>query len=155
MACATESKLERIPTLRVNAVGAGSAALPRNRVRLARPGAEVGVDHRPTSNRLACDVCGNARTRDERLRLVWESDPASRLVLAELCRDCATFADPLLELYGGCGREAISLVQEVRASTPRRTVRPRVFGYAAGGVLYLLIGVVSFLLVTLVTSRGR
>ena len=135
---------------------AASAALPpKAQVRSARPGGEVGADHRPTSNRLACDVCGFARSRDERRRLVWESDPATRLVLAELCRDCATFADRLLELYGGCGREAITLVQEIRASPPPRTVQPRVLGYAARGVLYLLIAVASFLLVTLVTSRGR
>jgi hypothetical protein len=72
-----------------------------------------------------------------------------------LCRDCATFADSLLELYGGRGRDAISLVQEIRASPPPRTVQPRVGGYAARGVLYLLIAVASFVLVTLVTSRGR
>jgi hypothetical protein len=155
MACATESKLKRIPTPRVNAGRAGSTALPPDQVRSARPARDVGVDHRPRSNRLACDFCGHARTREERHRLVWESDPATRLVLAELCRGCATFADPLLELYGGCGREAIRLVQEVRPSTPPRTVRPRVLGYAAREVLYLLIAVVSFLLVTLVTSRGR
>ena len=134
---------------------AASAALPLNQVRSARPGGEVGADHQPTSNRLACDACGFARSRDERHRLVWESDPATRLVLAELCPHCATFADRLLELYGGCGREAITLVQEIRASPPPRTVQPRVLGYAARGVLYLLIAVASFLLVTLITSRGR
>jgi len=135
---------------------AASAALPpKAQVRSARPAREVGADHRPTSNRLVCDVCGHVRTRGERRRLVWESDPATRLVLAELCRDCATFADRLLELYGGCGREAITLVQEIRPSPPPRTVQPRVLGYAARGVLYLVIAVASLLLVTLVTSRGR
>jgi hypothetical protein len=137
---------------------AASAALPppKELVPAARARGEAsGAAHRPTSKRLACDFCGRARTRDQRHRLVWESDPATRLVLAELCRDCATFADPLLQLYGGCGREAISLVQGIRASAPPRTVPPRVFGYAARGVLYLLIAVVSFLLVTLVTARGR
>jgi hypothetical protein len=100
-------------------------------------------------------VCGRARPRDERHRLVWERDPATRLVLAELCRDCATIADPLLELYGGRGREAIRLVQEIPASPPPRTAQPRVLGHAARGALYLLIAVAAFLLVTLVTSRGR
>jgi len=111
---------------------------------------------RPPSGRLVCDVCGRARARDERHRLVWERAPGARLVLAELCSGCATFADPLVELYGGCGREAIGLVQEIRApQPPRATVRPRVLGFAARAVLYLLIAVASFSLVTLVTSWGR
>src|SRR5262245_18007719 len=106
-------------------------------------------------NRLACDVCGAARSRDERQRLVWEKDPETRLVLAELCRDCATLADSLLELYGGRGREAIRLVEEIRASTRPRRVHPRVLRYPAHGVLYLLIAFAAFLLVTVVTSFGR
>jgi hypothetical protein len=128
---------------------------PRGQVRSARPEKQVGADHRPRPDRLVCDVCGFPLTRDERHRLVWESDPATRLVLAELCRNCATFAGPLLELYGGSGREAIELVQEIRASPAPRTVHPRVLRYPAHGVLYFLIAVASFLLITLVTSRGR
>lgn len=132
------------------------AALPTTeQVRSTRAGRKPGVDHRPTSNRLTCDVCGRARARDERHRLVWEGDPGKRLVLAEMCRDCAATADPLIELYGGCGREAIRLVQEIRASPPLRRVQPRLFGYTVRGVLYLLIALAAFLLVTLVTSRGR
>lgn len=136
---------------------AASAALPpTQQARSARGGLEVGADHRPTANRLACDVCGRARARDERYRLVWERGPATRLVLAEVCRDCATAADPLLELYGGCGREAISLVQEIRAPQPPRTrVQPRALSLAARGVFYLLITVAAFSLVTLVTSWGH
>jgi hypothetical protein len=135
---------------------AASAALPpTQQARSASPGLEVGA-HRPTANRLACDVCGRARARDERYRIVWERDSATRLVLAEVCRDCATAADPLLELYGGCGREAISLVQEIRALRPPRTrVQPRALSYTARGVLYLLIAVAAFSLVTLITSWGR
>ena len=135
---------------------AASAALPpEDQVRSARQGGKLGADHRPTAERPACDLCGRARRRDERLRFVWECGPATRLVLAELCRDCARNADPLLELYGGRGREAVSLVREIRASPPPRTARPRLVGYSARGVLYLLIALASFLLVTLVTSRGR
>ncbi len=135
---------------------AASAALPpEEQARSARPGGEVGAGRRLTSNRLACDVCGYARARDERHRLVWESDPGTPLVLAELCRDCAASADPLLERRGGRGREAISLVQEIRASSLPRTVRPRALGYTARGVLYLLIAAASFLVVTLITSYGR
>ena len=130
---------------------AATAALPapRDHVR------SVSADRRPARNGLVCDVCGSARSRDDRRRLVWEADPANRLVLAELCRDCAAFADPLLDLYGGRGREAIRLVQEFRAGPPERTAQPRPFGYAIRGALYLLIGIASFFLVTLVTSLGR
>jgi hypothetical protein len=72
-----------------------------------------------------------------------------------LCRNCAASVDPLRELYGGCGRDAIRLVQEIRASPPPRAVQPRVLGYAGRGVLYVLIAVAAFLVVTLITSRGR
>ena len=132
---------------------AASAALPpKENVRLTRHRRNAGPDHRP-SNRLACDVCGRARTRDERYRLVWEHELGG-LVLAELCRRCATQADPLLELYGGRGRDAIRLVQEIRVSPPLRTGQPHALAHAARGIVYLLIAVASFLLVTLVTSRG-
>ena len=104
---------------------------------------------------LVCDVCGSARPRDERHRLVWEHDLGTPLVLAELCRDCATSSDPLLELHGGRGRAAITLLRETRLSRSPRRVRPRVFGYTARGVVYLLIAVACFVLVTLATSRGR
>ena len=135
---------------------AASAALPpKGQARSARPGGEAGADHRPTSNRLACDVCGYARTPHERHRLVLGSDHATELVFAELCRDCATLVDQLLELYAGRSRDAIKLVQEILASSPPRTVQPRVLVYTARGMLYLLIAIASFLLVTLVTSRGR
>ena len=147
--------LDLLPETESSGRAASAALPPADQVRSARPGQEVGASHRPTSSRLTCDVCGKARTRGERRRLVWESDPGTLLVLAELCRDCATFADPLLELYGGCGRDAISLVEEIRASPPPRTVQSRVLGYAARWMLYVLIAVGSFVLVTLVTSRGR
>jgi hypothetical protein len=65
------------------------------------------------------------------------------------------FADSLIELYGGCGRGTIGLVQEIRASPPPRRAQPRVLGWTARGVLYLLIAIASFVLVTLVTSGGR
>jgi len=128
---------------------AASAALPA-----ARLAGELDAAHGASFSfsRLRCDLCGRARPRDERHRLVWEGDSAARLVLAELCRHCATFADPLLELHGGRGRHAIKLVQEIRASRPARTVQPRVYAYTARATLYLLIAVASFVLVTLVTS---
>jgi hypothetical protein len=135
-----------LPEQAVESGRAASAALPPKDQRYsARPGGD---------KRLACDVCGHTRTRDERHRLIWESDPGAQLVLAELCRECATVADPLLELYGGFGRDAIKLVQENRAAPQPRTVEPpRVLGYAARGALYLLIAVAAFLLVSLATSH--
>jgi hypothetical protein len=102
-----------------------------------------------------CDVCGSPRPREERPRLVWERDAGTRLVLAELCRGCATGADLLLQLYGGRGRETIRLVDEIRVSPPARKAQPRVFGYAVRGIVYVLIAMAAFLLVTLATSGVR
>ena len=130
---------------------AAPAALPRKQVHPPSPEGTVGADQRPTSTRLTCDVCGAARTRDERHRLVWEGAPATEVVLAELCRDCAAFPDALLARLGGRGRDAIGLVHEIRVS-PERKAQPGVFGYAARGMLYLLIAVATFVLVTLATS---
>jgi hypothetical protein len=135
---------------------AASAALPAiDQVRSARLGREGDANHRQSSTCLVCDVCGSARPRDERHRLVWERDPGTRLVLAELCRGCAAGADPLLQLYGGRGREAIRLVAEIRVSPPARKAPPRVFGYAARGIVYVLIAMAAFVLVTLATSGVR
>jgi hypothetical protein len=86
--------------------------------------------------------------------LVWESELAPGLVLAELCRHCATQADPLLELCGGRGRDAIGLVKEVDSALPTRAAQLRVLGFTAHGILYLLIAIAAFLLVTLATTRG-
>jgi hypothetical protein len=83
------------------------------------------------------------------------SDRGTQLVSAELCPDCATLVDQLLELYAGRSRDAIKLLQEILASSPPRTVQPRVLVDTARRMLYLLIAIASFLLVTLVTSRGR
>lgn len=135
---------------------AAPAALPnKKQVRSLRPGGRTGPDHRPTSGRLACDFCGRARTRDERNRLVWDNTLAPGLVLAELCRRCATQADLLVELHGGCDRSATTLVQESRAALPPRTAPFRVLSFTARATLYVLIALTAFLVVTLVTSRGR
>ena len=130
---------------------ASAAPPPIGQARSAGPGGEVGPDHGPTSNRLACDLCGHARTRDERNRLVWKSDPVTELVLAELCSRCAARADSLVEFYGGRGCEAITLVREVRPSAPPW----RVVGFIARGVVYLLIALTFFLIVTVFSSLTR
>jgi hypothetical protein len=98
-----------------------------------------------------CDFCGSALPRSERYRLLWESPYPAELVLADLCNRCATGADTLLKLYGGRGREAIALVQEVRPSA-----RPhRVVGFFARGALYLVIALTFFVIVTLISSTAR
>jgi hypothetical protein len=109
--------------------------------------------HLPTGSYAIC--VEGIRTREERYRLVWETGLTPGLVLAELCRHCAPQADPLLELYGGCSRDAIGLVKEVHAGSPPRAARLRILGFTARGILYLLIAMAAFLLVTVVTSRGR
>src|SRR5262245_62553567 len=55
---------------------AATAALPAKDA-----GARLDADHRPTSTCLTCDVCGRARDRNERHRLVWDLDPGTGLVL--------------------------------------------------------------------------
>jgi hypothetical protein len=56
-----------------------------------------------------------------------------------------------VKLYGGSGREAIALVEEVRPSA-----RPhRVVGFVVRGALYLLIALAFFLIVTLISSSAH
>jgi hypothetical protein len=98
----------------------------------------------------ACDFCQTALTRGERHRLVWESSLPTTLVLADLCSHCSTRAESLVELYGGRGRDAIRLAQEVRPSAPAH----KVAGFIARGVFYLLIALAFFLIVTLISSRA-
>jgi hypothetical protein len=98
----------------------------------------------------ACDFCKTALTRGERHRLVWESSLPTGLVLADLCSHCSTRAESLIELYGGCGRDAIRLAQEVRPSAPAR----KVAGFIARGALYVLIAITFFVIVTAISSRA-
>jgi hypothetical protein len=100
-----------------------------------------------------CDFCGSAGLRGERHRFVWGSPVATELVLAELCNHCASHADGLLKLYGGHGRHAIRLVQEARSKQPT-VPRHRVSGAIARGLLYLLIALAAFLIVTLISSAA-
>jgi hypothetical protein len=67
-----------------------------------------------------------------------------------LCSRCSTRAESLVDLYGGRGRDAIRLVQEVSPSA-----RPhRVVGFVARGAVYLLIALTFFLIVTAISSRA-
>jgi hypothetical protein len=118
-------------------------------------------DHRTTSNRgraggceggaagmTVCDFCGAAHSPFERQRLVWQVGVEGELVLADLCSRCAADADRLLDLYGGHGRNAIRLTRERRAAA-RHTAQPARFGRV---LIYLLVALVSFVLVTLISS---
>jgi hypothetical protein len=141
--------------------------MPSNRMISRRPAAASSREQRPTGGLArppgrqtdarrrgphpTCDFCRSALTRAERQRLVWDSAFATELILAEVCGRCATETPRLLELYGGRGRNAITLVREVRASAPPRSA----IGFVARGALYLLVAVTFFLIATLVSSGGR
>jgi hypothetical protein len=101
-----------------------------------------------------CDVCGAPRARGERRRLVWDSGLGGDLVLADLCGRCAAEVDRILELHGGYGRNAIRLTQADALSVRERAPVRKVGGIAVRGLLYLLIALASFLVVTFVTARG-
>jgi hypothetical protein len=85
---------------------------------------------------------------------VWDTGLGDELVLAELCRGCANGAAGLLNLYGGHGRETIRLTQAAPVATTDSGPVRSVGGMLARGLVYLLIAVAGFLLVTLVTSQS-
>jgi hypothetical protein len=95
-----------------------------------------------------CDICGSPRSPLEHQRVVWDSGVGTDLVLADLCSRCAADADRLLDLYGGRGRNALRLTQEKRvAHVP--AARARTLGRV---LVYVLAGLASFVLVTLISS---
>lgn|SRR5215207_324499 len=102
----------------------------------------------------ACDLCGAPRANGERRRFVWDSGLHGDLVLADLCSRCARQADRLLELYGGRDRNALRVTQGDRVPAPEATTVRRVGGMVVRGLLYVLIALAAFVVVTFVTSRG-
>jgi hypothetical protein len=108
--------------------------------------------HRDTAS-ATCDFCGAPRANRERQRLVWDSGRDGELVLAELCARCARRADELVALFGGRGREAMRLSQHVAASPVEPTPVRRVGGVVGRGVVYVLVAVVAFLVVTFLGAR--
>jgi hypothetical protein len=84
---------------------------------------------------------------------VWAGPDGTELVLAEPCQRCASQADGLLARYGGRGRHAVRLVQAGPPCTPLTAPRHRVSGFATRGLVYLLIAIAAFLLVTLISSQ--
>jgi hypothetical protein len=97
-----------------------------------------------------CDMCGGARERSERHRLLWDSGLGIELVLAELCRRCAEQPEHILEIYGGRGHDALRVVRvdAAREAQPRHTLR----GIILRGVIYVLVALAAFVVVTTVTS---
>jgi len=111
-----------------------------------------GSASREAARRVVCDFCGAARARSERQWVVWDTGLGTELVLAELCDRCAADADRLLDMYGGRGRNALRLAPERRVLA-RQTARARTLGASVvRGVLYLLVGLALFVVVTLITS---
>jgi hypothetical protein len=103
--------------------------------------------------RAACDFCGVPRAQGERRRFVWDTELGDELVLADLCGRCATEAPRLLEVYGGHGREVIRLTQAATVSAVAPGPVRRVGGIFVRGLLYVLIALAAFVVVTFVTSR--
>jgi hypothetical protein len=101
----------------------------------------------------ACDFCGATRARGERRRLVWDSGLGGDVVLADLCERCAGDADRLLEMHGGRGRKAMRLTQASAVSSPETAIQ-RVGGALVRGLVYLLIGLATFVIFTVVTGRS-
>jgi hypothetical protein len=101
--------------------------------------------------RETCDLCGGARERSERHRLVWDAGLGTELVLAELCRRCAERPDRLLEVYGGRGLDALK-VTHVRAARDAQP-RHRTVGIILRGLVYVLVALAAFVVVTIVMSR--
>lgn len=85
--------------------------------------------------------------------MVWDSRRDGELVLAELCPRCAGQADELVALFGGRGREAMRLTQHVAVSPAERMPVRRFGGVVVRGVVYVLVAVVAFFVITFLTAR--
>jgi hypothetical protein len=103
---------------------------------------------RGSATGLACDFCRSTRAPHERHRVVWITPAGGELVLADLCSRCAANADRVLDLYGGHGREALTVFSEKRIP-PVPAARTRALGRI---VVYLLVALGSFIVVTLISS---
>jgi hypothetical protein len=101
-----------------------------------------------------CDFCGALRGGRARPRLVWDSGPGGEFVLADLCERCAGEADRLLEMYGGRGRAAMRLTTARLALAAEPARLQQIRGSIVRGLVYVLIALAAFLVVTFLTSRG-
>jgi hypothetical protein len=102
----------------------------------------------------ACDFCGAVCARSQRRRLTWETERGDELVLADLCARCAAHADRLLALYGGRGRASMQLSGPGRADAIPLALVRRASGALMRALVYVLIALAVFFVVTLITSRG-
>jgi hypothetical protein len=97
---------------------------------------------------ISCDFCGSPRSPLDRQRLVWNSGAETELTLADLCGRCAADADRLLDQYGGHGRNNIRLTRDERVASSQKAFAPKL----ARALLYLLVALAFFVLVTLISS---
>ena len=100
-----------------------------------------------------CDMCGAARTRSERQRLVWDTGLGIELILAELCRQCAEHPGPFLVIYGGRGHDALRVTQADAVSGGENALGHTMRGIVLRGLVYVLLALAAFVVVTTV-SRG-
>ena len=75
-------------------------------------------------------------------------------MLAELCARCASESEQLVAIYGGRNRDAIWLTRVDSVSTVEPAVVRRVGGIFVRGLVYVLIAVAAFFVVTFVTARS-
>ncbi len=85
---------------------------------------------------------------------MWESEGGGELVLADLCARCAAHADRLLDVYGGRGRASMRLTRPGSADAIPPALVRRASGALVRAVVYVLIALAVFFVVTLITSRG-
>lgn len=102
----------------------------------------------------ACDLCGAVCARSQRRHLTWETEGGDELVLADLCARCAAHADRLLDVYGGRGRASMRLSGPGAADVIPLALVRRASGALMRAVVYVLIALAVFFVVTLITSRG-
>ena len=110
------------------------------------------MTHEPVAPvaRYTCDICGGARDGSQRHRLVWNTGLGTELVLAELCSRCADRPGPLLEVYGGRGHAALRITHVQAARAARWHAMQNTI---LRGLVYVLIALAAFVLVTSITSR--
>ena len=115
------------------------------------------VDSRDPAHTAAsesCDLCGAARARSERGRLVWDSGLGNELVLADLCRRCAGAPDELLEIYGTRSHGALRVTPADPVSGRDAAAGHSIRGVVLRGLAYVVVALAAFVVITIVTSRG-
>jgi hypothetical protein len=102
--------------------------------------------------RVTCDMCGGARKRSERHRLVWDAGDDTELILAELCPICAERPGRVLEFYGSRRHDALRVIH-VHAAREGQRQGHTTRGIIVRGLVYILVALAAFVVVTSVTSR--